>query len=250
MNQDACAELTLARHCRRTRMAVDEEETIVELYEVMRTTSAVRHFTNDPLPDATLYTILDNARFAPSGGNRQGTRIVIIRDRDTRQALLELTIPAARKYIAQRHAGENPWNTIDPSRVSDDEIAATDVPNSFTAPLLQSAVVLVVCLDLRLVAALDKELDRVGIVGGASVYPLVWNILLAARNEGFAGTITTMAVAQEPRICELLGIPETYAVACVVPLGKPVHQPRRLSRLDVAELTRLEHWRGGPLTPG
>jgi nitroreductase len=231
-------------------MAVDEEETIVELYEVMRTTSAVRHFTNDPLPDATLYTILDNARFAPSGGNRQGTRIVIIRDRDTRQALLELTIPAARKYIAQRHAGENPWNTIDPSRVSDDEIAATDVPNSFTAPLLQSAVVRVVCLDLRLVAALDKELDRVGIVGGASVYPLVWNILLAARNEGFGGTITTMAVAQEARICELLGIPETYAVACVVPLGKPVHQPRRLSRLDVAELTRLEHWRGGPLTPG
>jgi hypothetical protein len=46
------------------------------------------------------------------------------------------------------------------------------------------------------VAALDKELDRVGIVGGASVYPLVWNILLAARNEGFGGTITTMAVAK------------------------------------------------------
>jgi nitroreductase len=135
-------------------MAVDEEETIVELYEVMRTTSAVRHFTNDPLPDATLYTILDNARFAPSGGNRQGTRIVIIRDRDTRQALLELTIPAARKYIAQRHAGENPWNTIDPSRVSDDEIAATDVPNSFTTPLLQSAVV---CLDLRLAVHSTKN---------------------------------------------------------------------------------------------
>jgi nitroreductase len=88
------------------------------------------------------------------------------------------------------------------------------------------------------------------IVGGASVYPLVWNILLAARNEGFGGTITTMAVAEEPRICQLLGIPETYAVACVLPLGKPVHQPRRLSRLDVAGLTRIEHWHGGPLTPG
>ena len=87
-----------------------------------------------------------------------------------------------------------------------------------------------VCVDLRVVAALDKELDRVGVVGGASVYPLVWNILLAARNEGFRGTITTMAVAEEPRICQLLGIPETYAVACVVPLGKPAHQPRRLSR--------------------
>jgi nitroreductase len=222
----------------------------VELYEVMRTTSAVRQFTNDPLPDEILYTILDNARFAPSGGNRQGTRIVIIRDRGTRQALVDLTIPGAKKYVAQRRAGENPWNTINPSRVSDDQIAANEVPESFTAPLLESAVVLVVCVDLRMVAALDKELDRVGIVGGASVYPLVWNILLAARNEGFGGTITTMAVAEEPRMRQLLGIPDTYAVACVVPLGKPAHQPRKLSRLEVAELTRLEHWRGGPLTPG
>ncbi len=222
----------------------------MELYEVMRTTSAVRHFTNDPLPDEILYTILDNARFAPSGGNRQGTRIIVVRDRGTRRALIELTIPAARKYVAQRQAGENPWNTIYPSSVSDDEIAATQVPDSFTAPLLEAAVVLVVCVDLRVVAALDKELDRVGIAGGASVYPLVWNILLAARNEGFGGTITTMAIAEEPRIRELLGIPDEYAVACVVPLGKPVHQPRKLSRLDVQQLTRLEHWHGGPLTPG
>jgi len=222
----------------------------VELYKVMRTTSAARQFTDDPLPDEILYTILDNARFAPSGGNRQGTRIVIIRDRGTRQALVDLTIPGAKKYVAQRRAGENPWNTINPSRVSDDQIAANEVPESFTAPLLESAVVLVVCVDLRMVAALDKELDRVGIVGGASVYPLVWNILLAARNEGFGGTITTMAVAEEPRMRQLLGIPDTYAVACVVPLGKPAHQPRKLSRLEVAELTRLEHWRGGPLTPG
>ena len=222
----------------------------MELYKVMRTTSAARQFTDDPLPDEILYTILDNARFAPSGGNRQGTRILIIRDRGTRQALVDLTIPGARRYVAQRQAGENPWNTINPSRVSDEEIAATKVPDSFTAPLLQAAVVLVMCVDLRVVAALDKELDRVGIVGGASVYPLVWNILLAARNEGFGGTITTMAVAEEPRMRELLGIPEPYAIACVIPLGKPAHQPRKLSRREVAELTRLEHWQGEPLTPG
>jgi hypothetical protein len=58
------------------------------------------------------------------------------------------------------------------------------------------------------------------------------------------------AVAEEARICQLLGIPETYAVACVVPLGKPVRQPHRLGRLDVADFTRIEHWHGGPLTLG
>ena len=219
----------------------------MELYDAMRTTSAVRRFTDDPLPDETLRAILDNARFAPSGGNRQGTQIVVVRDRETREALVELTEPAVRRYMAQRLAGENPWNTVDPSGVTDDEVAATQVPGDFTRPLLEAAVVLVVCVDLRVVAALDQHLDRVGIVGGGSVYPLVWNILLAARSEGFGGTITTMAVAEEPRLKELLGIPEPYAVACVVPLGRPVHQLSKLSRIDVSELTHRETWAGEPL---
>ena len=51
----------------------------MELYDVMRSTSAVREFTNDPLPDEVLGRILDNARFAPSGGNRQGVRVIVVR---------------------------------------------------------------------------------------------------------------------------------------------------------------------------
>ena len=220
----------------------------MDVYEVMRTTSAVRQFTGEPLPDDVLHTILDNARFAPSGGNRQGTRIIVVRDPDARRALAELNIPGARRYTAQREAGEGPWNAAAPTRLSDDEIAATEVPDFWTTPVLDAAVVLVVCVDLRVVAATDQDLERVGIVGGASVYPLVWNILLAARNEGFGGTITTMAVAEEPRVRELFGIPDEYAVACVVPLGKPERQLTKLSRASVEDLTRLENWEGGPLS--
>lgn len=219
----------------------------MELYEVMRTTAAVREFTDDPLPDDVLRTILDNARFAPSGGNRQGTQVLVVRDMETRRSLAELTIPGARRYTAQKAAGEGPWNAVVPTRLSEDEIAATEVPDFWTTPVLEAAVVLVVCVDLRVVAAVDQDLDRVGIVGGASVYPLVWNILLAARNEGFGGTITTMAVAEEPRVRELFGIPEEYAVACVVPMGKPVRQLTKLSRVSVEDLTRRENWEGGPL---
>jgi len=220
----------------------------VELYDVMRTTPAVRQFTGDPLPDEVLYRILDNARFAPSGGNRQAAQVVVVRDKSTREALVELTLPGARRYVAQREAGEVPWNTVVPSRVTEAEIAATTVPDAWTVPLMQAAVVLVVAVDLRLLAALDQHLERVGLVSGASVYPFVWNILLAARNEGFGGVITTTAVAQEPRVRELLGIPDSHAVACVVPLGKPVRQLTMLSRRPVTELTRLEHWDGPPLT--
>jgi nitroreductase len=219
----------------------------MDLYDVMRTTAAVREFTDDPLPDDVLHTILDNARFAPSGGNRQGTRIVIVRNTATRERLVEITKPGARRYHAQRHAGETPWSAYAASRVTDEQVGRTPVPTTVSEPLRRAAVVLVVCVDLRAVAALDKDLDRVGMVAGASVYPFVWNVLLAARNEGFGGTITTMAVAEEPALKELLGIPDPYAVAAVVPLGKPVKQLRKLTRAEVGELTHLEHWEGGPL---
>jgi nitroreductase len=219
----------------------------MDLYDVMRTTAAVREFTDDPLPDDVLHTILDNARFAPSGGNRQGIRVVVVRDAATREHLVAITKPGARRYHAQRHAGETPWSAYVASRVTDEQVDRTQVPASVVEPIRKAAVVLVVCVDLRAVAALDKDLDRVGLVSGASVYPFVWNVLLAARNEGFGGTITTMAVAEEPALKELLGIPEPYAVAAVVPLGKPVKQLSKLTRAEVEELTHLEHWDGGPL---
>lgn len=218
----------------------------MELYEVMRTTAAIREFTDDPLPDDVLARILDHARFAPSGGNRQGAHLVLVTEPATREALAELNKPAVRRYVAQSQAGETPWNPLRPPGPSPEEIAETDVPAYFVTPVLTAAVVVVVCVDLGAVAATDQELDRVGLVSGASVYPLVWNLLLAARQEGFGGTITTMAVAQEPRVKELLGVPDPYAVAAVVPLGRPVRQPTRLRRQPVAEFVTRERFDGPP----
>ena len=107
-------------------------------------------------------------------------------------------------------AGESPWNTIDPTAVDADTIERTPPPPHLTESLLWPPVVLVVCVDLKVVASTDQELARVGVISGASIYPFVWNILLAARHEGLAGTITTLAVAQEPKIQELLGLPPTW----------------------------------------
>ncbi|MBA2952820.1 nitroreductase [Nocardioides sp. MAH-18] len=219
----------------------------MDLYDVMRSTPAVREFTDEPLPDDTLRRILDNARFAPSGGNRQGTHVIVVRDRATRERIAELNKPAVRRYLAQIRAGQSPWNPLEAPAPTPAEIAATEVPEQFTKPVLTAGAVLVVCVDLGLVAAMDQHLDRIGVVSGASVYPLVWNILLAARNEGFGGTITTMAVAQEPAVRELLGIPERYAVAAVLPLGKPVKQLTRLTRRPVSEFVTLERFDGAAL---
>jgi len=220
----------------------------MELYAVMRTTFAARDFTDDPLPDETLYKILNNARFAPSGGNRQGWRVLVVRDRATREALAALTVPAAKRYMAQVQAGENPWNTIDPTRVDAGTIERTLVPVRMTEPVLRAAVVLLLCVDLKVVASTDQDLDRVGVVSGASIYPFAWSILLAARHEGFGGTITTLAVAQEPKLRELLGIPRHVAVCAIMPLGRPVKQLKKLKRKTVPEFTMLERWGGQPLT--
>jgi nitroreductase len=218
----------------------------MELYDAMRTTGAVRQFTDDPLPDEVIERILDNARFAPTGGNRQGTRVIVIRDRETREKLVELSVTGARRYIAQTKNGEGPWNPLQPTKVTPEELAATEVPPALGAPVLGAAAVLVVCVDLNVVAAFDQNLDRIGVIPGASVYPFVWNILLAARNEGYGGVLTTMAVAEEPRVKRLLGIPDDYAIAAVMPIGKPVKQVSKLTRKPVSEIATRERFDGEP----
>lgn len=220
----------------------------MDLNEVMRTTFAARDYTNDPLPDETLFRILDVARFAPSGGNRQGAHIIVVRDQSTREALSELTLPAAKRYMAQMAIGENPWNTIDPTSVDAATVEQTKPPGLLTKTFIKAAVVLIVCVNLKRVASTDSELDRVGVISGGSIYPLAWNILLAARSEGFGGTLTTLTVAEEPALQKLLGIPEHFAVAAVMPLGKPVKQLTKLKRNRVEEFVTRERFDGDAFT--
>lgn len=217
----------------------------MELVDALRTTFAAREFTGDPVPDEVVARILDHARFAPSGGNRQGWRVIVVRDQATKDALGALSAPAAKRYAAQQKAGENPWNTVDATAVDAATIETTPPPARLTEPLKLAPVVLVICVDLKVIASTDQYLDRVGIVSGASVYPFAWNILLAARQEGLGGTITTLAVAQEPRLKALLGLPPHVAVCAVMPFGRPVKQLTRLTRKTVPEFATRERW-GGP----
>lgn len=219
----------------------------MELYDVMRTTFAARAFTDDPVDDATLRRILDNARFAPSGGNRQGWRVVVVRDPATRKALGDIVRPGMQRYIAQMRAGEAPWNTVHPSELSAAEIEAVEVPDAMIEMLTGAPVVLFVFVDLAVVASIDRDLRRVGVISGGSVYPFVWNILLAARHEGLGGTPTTFAAAREPALQQLLGVPSQMAFAAMIPLGRPVKQLTRLTRKPVDEFAFSERYGGAPL---
>ena len=218
----------------------------MELYDVMHTTFAAREFTSDPVPDEVVAKLLDHARFAPSGGNRQGWRVIVVRDPATKRALADLSGITAKRYAAQVKNGENPWNSIDPPGMDAATIEKTPPPPHLTEPIAKAPVVLVICVDQKVVASMDQHLARVGVISGASIYPFAWNILMAARHEGFGGTITTLAAAQEPKVQELLGLPVHVAVAAVMPIGRPVRILTKLKRKPVPDFATRERWGGTP----
>lgn len=222
----------------------------MELTEAMRTTFACREFTDEPVSDEVLHRILDVARFAPSGGNRQGGHVVVVRDPAVRRRLGELAQPTLRVYAAQAAAGETPFNSVHPTAI--DVEAALRTPTDMLpmfSHLDEVPVVLVVTVDLAQVASVDKDLDRVGLDTGASIYPLAWNILLAARAEGLGGVLTTVVAPAEADVQALLGLPEEHAVAALIPLGRPVRQLTKLRRRPVEDFTTIDRYDGVPLGP-
>src|SRR5262249_34122112 len=103
--------------------------------------------------------------------------------------------------------------------------------------------------DLRALAAMDKQGSRYTMAGGASIYPFAWSILLAAREEGLAGVITTMPIRREDDVKALLHVPNEFAIAAVLGLGRPVHQPRRLTRNPVDAFTTVDAFDGAAYSP-
>ncbi len=219
----------------------------MDLFEVMRCTFAAREYTDEELPDELLYELIDNDRFAPSGGNRQAGRIIVVRNKEVQAQLADMTLPIAQRYTAQAMAGETPYNVLKDTALSEEEIAATEPISLLTEHIRTASVVLVACVDLGALAALDKDLDRIGMAIGASIYPLVWNILLGARAKGYGGTFTTLTLAVEPQVKALLNIPDDWAVATLVPMGKPVKQLTKLKRREVEEFVVRDNFDGASL---
>ena len=236
---------------------------LMELSQAMRTTPATRRFTDEPLSDETLYQILDDARFAPNGGNRQAWRVIVVRDPVTKARLGELYQMGWREDAAHVRAGLIPlvasealWRNPPegPARPAVDldqarQTPTDDIPDAGAQLLAKAPVVLLVLLDLTRVMAMDSGLGRLSISAGGSVYPLVHNILLGARDRGFGGVPTTVLVRQEQAVRELLAIPDRFALACTIPLGQPITQITKLRRQPVEEFAVRERFDGDPFTP-
>ena len=222
----------------------------MELIETLRTTGSIRQFSEKPVDDAVLAQVLDDARFAPSGGNRQCWHVIVVRNAQQRRAVRDLYLDAWHDYIAHVLAGLIPFSPL----ASDDDrraalaqrsaAEASSRPDGFPETIDEVPVMLVVCADLRVLAATDRDLDRYQLVGGASIYPFIWSIMLAARERGLGGVMTTVATRNEEALRSALAIPPNYAVASVVVLGYPLQRPTKLTRKSVAQFTTIDAFDG------
>ena len=202
------------------------------------------------MTDRVLSQVLDDARFAPSGGNRQAWHVIVVQNPQQRRAVRDLYLEAWHDYVAHVLAGLIPFSPLasdDDRRAALEKRPAAETlsrPDGFAESLDAVPVMLVVCADLRVLAATDRDLDRYQLVGGASIYPFVWSVLLAARERGLGGVMTTVATRNEPALREALAIPSDYAVASVVALGYPLHRHTKLTRKSGAEFTTIDTFDG------
>lgn len=207
------------------------------LEQIMRTNGACRYYKNDPVSDDVLVKVLDSARWAPSGGNRQPLRFIVVRDDEKKKTLKDLYLTIWDAFLADINAGEKRYNAL-PKLLVD--------ASHFANHLDQIPVLLVVCARLADVEPTDVNLDRLSIVGGASVYPAVQNVLLAARNAGLGTTLTTILCGAEGEVKKLLNIPEDISTAAMVAMGWPAQAfPQKLRRRPLAEFTFVDTF-GGP----
>jgi nitroreductase len=217
----------------------------MDLYEAMRCAPTTRRFKPDAVPTDVLVRALENARFAPSGGNRQGWRVIVLRDAGLRTKLRELYLPAWRAYLGQTGGAAV---LADPDAFDRAIVKRVQGADEYARRLHEVPVHLVVGVRLPDLAVTDAGLPRQSIVGGASVYPFVQNLLLALRAEGLGAAMTTLLVPAEAEVRRLLEIPDEIALAAHMGVGHRLDPwPKQLARKPVEEFAFAERY-GEPLS--
>lgn len=211
----------------------------MEIYEAMKTLRAVRRLRPDPIPEDVLRRVLEAATWAPTGGNAQPWRVVVVRDAAKKEGL-------GRHYAERWAAYAAHFKTLianapeEAKRSAGRTVAAGDY---LAAHFGETPAVLVFCFNPRAMAITDAEQDRPSVVGGGSIYPAVQNVLLACRTEGLGCVLTTLLCQSEPEVKKLLEIPDDWYTAAAIPIGYPVlrgHGP--VSRRPIESMAFGDTW--------
>lgn len=214
---------------------------------LLRTNGSARSFTDEPVPDDVVRAILDDARFAPSGGNRQPWKVAVVRDRAIRRTIGGMMQVVWNEYVASSSGGSAPFAPGSGGTGSAPTGPAPHTPNALIDHIETVPVVLAVAADLNRIAVMDRGLGRVAISAGASIYPFCWSVLLAAHQRGLGGVLTTFLTRAEEAAAPVLGLPDGYALAATLFLGHTEHRPTKLRRNPVESFTTVDRFDGPPL---
>jgi nitroreductase len=221
----------------------------IGLYEAMSTLRAVRRLRPDPIPADALERVLEAASWAPTGGNVQPWRVVVVEEAAAKKRLQELYAPEWERYCDgyKKRLTQLPEAEKAALRAAGNDLSKAErtlaAGDYLAANLAQAPAVLVFCFAPDRMAITDADLDRPSIVGGASVYTAVENALLACRAEGLGCVLTTLLCYREAEVRELLELPDDWYTAAAVPIGYPVgggHGP--ISRRPLRALAFRGQW--------
>lgn len=205
---------------------------MVDFFDVVTTTRAIRRYTDEPIPDDALATIFFAATRAPSGSNSQPFRFVVLRDGPRAQVARALLGDAFRAmWIAKRRddAYDRGSGNIPDSPKA--RMAAS--MQHFVDHVQDAPVIVLACVRLRHGGKLAE---------GGSVYPACQNLLLAARSLGFGGVMTTFHQPVEAELAEIVGLPDGVTIAATIPLGRPAGRHGPVRRRPLTELVFEDMW--------
>ena len=198
------------------------------LFDALNTTRSIRRFRPDPVPDEAIARVLDAAIRAPNGGIRQNWRFLVLRDPATRAAVGAL-------YGQGFHEVYTPERIANPETAQQGRVLTSAV---YLAEHMgdEPPVLILACLENTPGAPPTSR------GSGASIYPAVQNLMLAARALGLGTCLTTLHLRHEPDIKALLGIPDHVDTYALIPLGYPATPFGPVTRRPVTEVTFHERW--------
>lgn len=207
----------------------------MDVYEALYTTRAMRRVKPDPIPETVQARILDAAIRAPSGGNGQGWRFMLVDDKN----IIGQLAPLYKKCMDQM------FETFYGERLKTANVAPQDGDNPEFLKMYRSASHMgdhFASYPLLLLAFTRG--DR----SGSSIFPAVWSAMLAARAEGVGSAITSLIMGEREKMYEILGVPaaEGWDFDCLVPMGYPTGRWGVAPRRPVHEVAYKNQW-GAPL---
>ena len=182
----------------------------MELFEAMYTLRSMRRLKPDPIPDEQIRTILDAAIRAASGGNQQSWGFIVVRDRAVKEEIAAIYLEGWRALKATGYGQAPPGAAEEQVRRQARVLRSAE---HLAEHLADAPVWVFPCARIGTSAPT--------IVSGSSIYPAVQNLMLAARALGIGTTLTTIYRRENARVNALLGLPEGWDTAALIPLGYP-----------------------------